>query len=212
VSRPRRLVVDPARPAGDALAEAAGVVRAGRLVAFPTETFYGLGAAALDPAAVARVFAAKGRPADKPLLVLVDGLDMVRAVARDIPALACRLMARHWPGPLTLVLAARPELPAALTAGTGTIGVRLPGHAVARGLVTAAGGPVTAPSANAHGAAPPRTADEVVAALGDRVDLVLDGGATPGGPASTVLDLTRRPPVVVRPGALALSPRDLDEA
>jgi L-threonylcarbamoyladenylate synthase len=183
---------------------------AGGLVAFPTETFYGLGAHALDEAAVARVFRAKGRPGDKPLLVLVDSLAMVERVAREVSVRARRLMDRYWPGPLTLVLPAHPALPAALTAGTGTIGVRLSGHAVARGLVAAVGTPVTAPSANPHGGASPRTADEVLAGLGTRVDLVLDGGRTPGGPASTVLDLTGRQAVVLRAGAIVPTGEDLE--
>jgi L-threonylcarbamoyladenylate synthase len=209
MSGPARLVVDASRPGAAPIEAAASVLRAGGLVAFPTETFYGLGAHALDEAAVARVFRVKGRPGDKPLLVLVDSLAMVEQVARDVPARARRLMRRHWPGALTLVLPAQPGLPEALTAGTGTIGVRLSGHLVARALVTAAGAPVTAPSANPHGVASPRAADEVVALLGDRLDLVLDGGHTPGGPASTVLDLTRTPAVVLRVGAIALTAEDL---
>jgi L-threonylcarbamoyladenylate synthase len=179
-------------------------------VAFPTETFYGLGANALDAAAVARVFQAKGRPGDKPLLVLVDSLAMVERIVRDAPERARRLMDRYWPGPLTLVLDAHPDLPGALTAGTGTIGVRLSSHPVARMLVTAAGVPITAPSANPHGDASPRTADEVLGALADHVDLVLDGAPTPGGPASTVLDLTRVPAVLLRAGAVTLTREDLE--
>ena len=182
------------------------------LVAFPTETFYGLGANALDPEAVARVFRAKGRPADKPLLVLVDSVAMAARVAAEIPLRAHRLMGRYWPGALTLVLLAHAELPPALTAGTGTIGVRLPDHPLARALVRAATVPVTAPSANPHGAPAPRTAAAVVAALGEAVDLVLDGGATPGGLPSTVLDLTGRVPRVVRAGRVALGPEDLAES
>jgi L-threonylcarbamoyladenylate synthase len=209
VSRPIRLAVDASRPAASALETAARRLRARALIAFPTETFYGLGANALDEVAVARVFHAKGRPADKPLLVLVDSLEMVTRIARDVPVLARGLMARYWPGALTLVLHAHADLPDALTAGTGTIGVRLPGHPVARALVSALGGPVTAPSANLHGQPSPRTADEVIAGLGDRVDLVLDGGPTSGGPASTLLDLTRTPPVVLRAGAVVPVPEDL---
>jgi L-threonylcarbamoyladenylate synthase len=209
VSGPARLAVDASRPDASALETAARLLRARALVAFPTETFYGLGANALDEGAVSRVFHAKGRPADKPLLVLVDSVEMVGRVAQDVPPVARRLMARYWPGALTLVLRAHADLPDALTAGTGTIAVRLPGHPVARALVSALGGPVTAPSANPHGKASPRTADEVIAGLGDRVDLVLDGGATPGGPASTLLDLTRTPPVVLRAGAVVPVPEDL---
>src|SRR5947209_8190054 len=159
------MVVDPERPVVADLQTAAGFLRDGGLVAFPTETFYGLGANAFDPDAVSRVFRAKGRPANLPLLVLVDSTQMVRTVAADVPVRAERLMARHWPGPLTLVLPARPELPTALTAGTGTIGVRLSGHPLARALVWTAGLPVTAPSAKPHGAASPMTAGEAEAGL-----------------------------------------------
>ena len=210
MSQAARLVVDARRPASAALEAAARVVRAGGLVAFPTETFYGLGAHALDEAAVARVFQAKGRPADKPVLVLVDSLAMVERVAREVPARARRLMGRYWPGPLTLVLPARADLPTNLTAGTGTIGVRLSSHLVARALVAAVGAPVTAPSANPHGKASPRTADEVLAGLGARVDLLLDGGATAGGPASTVLDFTGTSAVLLRAGAVVPTPEDLE--
>jgi L-threonylcarbamoyladenylate synthase len=202
-------MVDAGRPAPATLETAARVLRAGALAAFPTETFYGLGAHALDEAAVDRVFLAKGRPSDKPLLVLVDSIAMVARVAGEVSAHARRLMARYWPGPLTLVLPAHSTLPVALTAGSGTIGVRLSSHPVARGLVTALGAPITAPSANPHGAPSPRTADEVVAGLGARIDLVLDGGPTPGGPASTLLDLTRVPAVVLRAGAVVPTPEDL---
>jgi L-threonylcarbamoyladenylate synthase len=191
--------------------QAAGVLRGGGMVAFPTETFYGLGVSARDAAAVARVFLAKGRPPDKPLLVLVDSLEMVAEVAAALPEHARRLIGRHWPGPLTLVLTARPDLPAALTAGTGGIGVRLAAHPVARALVRAAGVPVTAPSANAHGAPSPRTAAEVLASLGAApgLDLVLDAGPTPGGPASTVLDVQVTPARVLRAGAVRLGPEEL---
>ena len=210
MSWPTRLVVHASRPAPADLKTALRVLRDGGLVAFPTETFYGLGALALDEAAVARVFQAKGRPGDKPLLVLVDSVAMVERLAREVPDRARRLMARYWPGPLTLVLPARADLPRALTAGTGTIGVRLSGHPVARALVQAAGAPVTAPSANPHGGASPRTANDVLAALGPHVDLVLDGGPTPGGPASTVLDLTRTTVVILRAGPVVPAPEDLE--
>jgi L-threonylcarbamoyladenylate synthase len=205
------VIVDPRAPAGEAVAAAARCLREGGLVAFPTETFYGLGAAALDPRAVDGVFRAKRRPADKPLLVLVDSIAMAESVAAGIPPRARRLMDRYWPGPLTLILAARPAVPPGLTASTGTIGLRIPGHAVAAALVRAAGCPVTAPSANPHGEPSPCTADEVLAGLGDGVDLVLDAGPTAGGPASTLLDLTGPRPRLVRPGAVVLSSADLED-
>jgi L-threonylcarbamoyladenylate synthase len=193
--------VDPAAPAPAALGRAVEVLRGGGLVAFPTETFYGLGAAALDGAAVKAVFVIKGRPEAKPVLVLVDSLRMVERLAQ-VPDRARQLMARHWPGALTLVLPARPGLPAELTAGTGTVGVRLSSHPVARGLVRALGGPVTAPSANASGAAPPTAAAEVLAAFGGAIALVLDGGTSPGGEPSTVLDVSVDPPRVIRQGSV----------
>lgn len=186
------------------LRAAAAVLARGGLVAFPTESFYGLGADALDAAAVARVFSAKGRPEEKAVLVLVDSVEMVGRVASAVPAGARELMARHWPGPLTLVLAARPEVPVALTAGTGTIGVRMPGHATALGLVRAAGRPVTAPSANPSGAPPPTTAAAVRAYFDGAIDLILDCGQTAGGTGSTVADCTTWPPRVLRAGPIDL--------
>lgn len=198
------VVVDAASPEVGALARAAAVLRDGGLVAFPTETFYGLGAAATDAAAVRRVFRVKGRAESKPLLVLVDSIAMAENLADEVTPHARDLMARHWPGPLTLVLRARAGLPRELTGGTETIGVRLSSHPVARGLVRALGGPVTAPSANPEGAAPPTTASAVLHAFAGAIDLVLDGGATAGGPASSVVDLTAEPPRVLRRGAISV--------
>lgn len=200
---PARVVrVDATAPDLGVLGEAARILRAGGLVAFPTETFYGLGAAGLDAAGARRVFEAKGRPASMPLLLLVDSRAMAAAITLEIPPRARELMDRHWPGALTLVLRAAARVPDAVTAGTGTVGVRVPAHPVARGLVRALGEPVTAPSANPTGAPPPCTADEVVAGLGGAVDLVLDAGPTPGGAPSTVLDVTVDPPRVIRQGAV----------
>ena len=197
------LAVDPANPDARALVRAAEVLRGGGLVAFPTETFYGLGAAACDGSAVRRVFSVKARDPGKPLLVLVDSVAMAERVAEVTPR-ARELMARHWPGALTLVLRARPGLPPELTAGTGTIGVRLSPHPLAHGLVRALGSPLTAPSANLAEATPPTTAAAVLAAFGGAVDLVLDGGATAGGPPSTVVDVTTETPRVLRQGAVLL--------
>ena len=199
-----RLAVDPRRPDPTVLARAAEALRGGALVAFPTETFYGLGAAALDAAAVRRVFEVKGRPESRPLLVLVDSEAMVETVAAEIPARARALMARHWPGPLTLVLRARPTVPAEVHARTGTIGVRLSPHPVAAGLVRALGAPVTAPSANITGQPPPTDAGAVVRDFDGKIALVLDAGPTPGGPPSTVLDVTVDPPRLIRAGAVAV--------
>lgn len=174
-------------------------------MAFPTETFYGLGANAMDPEAVARVYRVKGRPESKPLLALVDSVEMAESLATEISETARSLMARHWPGPLTLVLRASPDLPPELTAGTGTVGVRMPGHPVALGLVRAAGLPVTAPSANPSGKPPPTSAQAVLERLRGSVDLIIDGGPTAGGLPSTVLDVSVLPPRIIRQGAVALS-------
>ena len=196
--------VDPSRPEAATLARAACVLGAGGIVAFPTETFYGLGVAALDAPAVRRVFGLKGRAESKPVLVLVDSIEMVERVAASVPEAARRLMDRHWPGPLTLVLAARPEIPDEVTAGTGTVGVRLSPHPVATGLVRHLGAPVTAPSANPSGASPASTAGGVLDYFARGLELVLDGGPTPGGPPSTVVDATVTPPRVLRRGAVEL--------
>jgi L-threonylcarbamoyladenylate synthase len=183
------------------LREAARTLTLGGVIAFPTETFYGLGVAALDGAAVDRLLALKGRPPGKPLLVLVDSVAMAESVAEVSPA-ARALMARHWPGALTLVMAARARVPDGITAGTGTVGVRMSPHAIACGIVTALGAPVTAPSANPSGVPPPTIAAEVLRHFGSGIDLVLDGGPTTGGAPSTVLDVTVEPPRVLRAGAV----------
>jgi L-threonylcarbamoyladenylate synthase len=196
----RVVAVDPIRPDPYVMRAAGARIEAGGLVAFPTESFYGLGADALDAAAIARVFEVKGRPDDKPILVLVDGIDMVTELAEGISDGARALMTRHWPGALTLVLRASARVPAGLTGGTGTVGVRLPGHAVARALVTAAARPVTAPSATPSAAPPPRTAGDVRGYFGGRVELILDGGTTAGGAGSTVADCTVWPPRILRQG------------
>ena len=200
---PTRVVrVDAAAPDLGVIRQAAQVLRAGGVVAFPTETFYGLGAAGLDAAAARRVFAVKGRPTSMPLLLLVDSRAMVATVAQTIPPSALALMERHWPGPLSLVLRASDAVPIEVTAGTGTVGVRVSAHPVARALVRALGEPITAPSANPTGGAPPVTADDVLAHLDGRIELVLDAGSTPGGAPSTVLDVTVDPPRVLRQGAV----------
>ena len=201
--RPRVVQIDPMAPAPAGLRVAADVLRAGGAVAFPTETFYGLAAAALDPASVKRIFALKGRPDSQPLLVLVDSVAMAETVAH-IADPARALMNRYWPGALTLVLPARTIVPSGVTAGTGTLGVRISSHPVAHGLVRTLGEPVTAPSANPSGLEPPTTADAVVAYFAGGLDLVLDGGPTAGGAPSTVLDMTVEPPKIIRQGAVVV--------
>ena len=200
----RLLRVDPLHPEESIVKEAAGVLLKGGLVAFPTETFYGLGANALDPAAVRRIFEVKGRPESKPLLVLVDSVRMAETLVKEIPAAALALMARYWPGPLTLIFRATSRLPEELTAGTGTVGIRMFRHPVSFEVVRAAGIPVTAPSANLSDEEPPITAADVDRTLRNKIDLILDGGPTTGGLPSTILDVTVTPAKVIRRGALEL--------
>jgi L-threonylcarbamoyladenylate synthase len=194
--------VDPASPQPDVIARAAAVLRSGGLVAFPTETVYGLGANALDAEAVARIFTAKGRPANNPLIVHVPDASAVPRVAAAWPESATRLAGHFWPGPLTFVLPKRGEVPDAVTAGGPTVAVRVPANAVALALLRAAGVPVAAPSANRSSELSPTRAEHVLRGLGGRVDLILDGGMTSGGIESTVLDVTSSPPRLLRPGLI----------
>jgi L-threonylcarbamoyladenylate synthase len=188
----------------EGIAEAAAVIRAGGLVAFPTETVYGLGANALDEAAARRVFAAKERPADDPLIVhLASPADLASVAVRRPPWLD-ELAARFWPGPLTLVLARAAAVPLVVTAGGETVAVRVPSHPAARALIEAAGVPIAAPSANRFGRTSPTTAAHVLEDLDGRIEMVLDGGPTEVGLESTVLDLTSDPPVVLRPGGVTV--------
>jgi L-threonylcarbamoyladenylate synthase len=202
------LVVDPKAIAPDVIARAAEVLRRGGLVAFPTETVYGLGANALDARAVARVFEAKGRPGNNPLIVHVGGAGEARLVVSEWPESAARLAARFWPGPLTLVLPKRPELPDAVTASGPTVAVRVPAHPVALALLRAVRLPVAAPSANRSSELSPTRTEHVLRGLAGRIDLILDGGPTTGGIESTVLDLTALQPRLLRPGLV--SPAELE--
>jgi L-threonylcarbamoyladenylate synthase len=204
LGRPQIITVDPGAPAEVALRAAAHVLTGGGVAAFPTETFYGLAARALDAGAIRKIFALKGRPESKPLLVLVDSVAMAETVCH-LTDRARALMARYWPGALTLVLAARHFVPGALTAGTGTLGLRISPHPVALGLVRTLGAPVTAPSANPSELTPPTTADGVLSYFSDGLDLILDGGPTAGGAPSTVLDATVDPPKILRQGAVLVA-------
>ncbi|MDZ4798071.1 MAG: L-threonylcarbamoyladenylate synthase [Bryobacteraceae bacterium] len=182
----------------------AELLRAGRLVAFPTETVYGLGANAFDAAAVRRIFEAKGRPSTSPLIVHVDSLEMARAqVAAEWPAAAQALAERWWPGPLTLIVPKRPEIPTEVTGGLATVGIRIPAHPLALELIRAAAVPVAAPSANRFTQLSPTTAAHVREALGAAVDLILDGGPCQVGIESTVLSLAGAVPVLLRPGMVS---------
>jgi L-threonylcarbamoyladenylate synthase len=189
-------------PAG--IARAAAILRAGGLVAFPTETVYGLGAHALDAAAVRRVFDAKGRPAEDPLIVHVHDVGAIGALVDAIPAALGGLASRFWPGPLTMVLRRSMAVPREVTAGLETVAVRVPAHPIARALIEAAGIPIAAPSANLFSRPSPTRAEHVLQDLDGRIDLVIDGGATTVGVESTVIDLTGPIPTILRPGAITL--------
>ncbi|MCX6021204.1 MAG: L-threonylcarbamoyladenylate synthase, partial [Chloroflexi bacterium] len=198
------ILVDAGNPDPEAIATAAAVLRRGGTVAFPTETVYGLGANALDPEAVERVFAAKGRPSYDPLIVHLASAADLPQVVRSVPEAARLLAAAFWPGPLSLVLPRAAVVPDIVTAGRDTVAVRVPAHPVALALIRAAGVPVAAPSANRFGHTSPTTAAHVLDDLDGRIDLALDGGPAAVGVESTVLDLSGDMPTLLRPGGVTL--------
>lgn len=185
-----------------AIAKAALLLRQGRLVAFPTETVYGLGADASNPDAVKRIFSAKGRPADHPLIVHIPDVGSLADWAMTVPESAQRLAARFWPGPLTLILKKKPEVPSVVTGGQDTVGLRMPDNPVALRLLRAFGGGVAAPSANRFKRISPTQASHVAEELGDLVDMILDGGPCQIGVESTIVDLSGPKPVLLRPGKI----------
>ncbi|MCS6923180.1 MAG: L-threonylcarbamoyladenylate synthase [Fimbriimonadales bacterium] len=189
--------------------QAAAIIRAGGLVAFPTETVYGLGADALNSEAVRRIFLAKGRPAWDPLIVHVDTPDAIRRYTRDYSALTEQLIRAFMPGALTLVLPKREIISDVVTAGRDTVAIRVPLHPVARALIRYSGTPIAAPSANKFGRPSPTTADHVLHDLNGEIEAVLDAGQTPMGVESTILDMTTQPPTLLRPGGV---PREAIEA
>ena len=202
----RLLQVDPHHPALATIAIAAQALAAGQLVAFPTETVYGLGANALDPAAVERIFVAKARPHTDPLIVHVARLAQVQQVAASAPPVLGRLAAAFWPGPLTVVLPRGPDVAPNVSSGRNTVAVRIPAHAVALALLEISRLPIAAPSANLFSRPSPTTAAHVLEDLAGRVDIMLDGGPTPIGLESTVVDLTVDPPRLLRPGGVRRRP------
>jgi len=195
--------VNPRSPETEVIGRAEAVIRAGGVVCFPTRCLYGLGADALDPAAVERVYEIKQRPADMPLLVLISRSAQLSELAERVPHMAQLLMERFWPGRLTLILEARPHLPARLTAGSGKIGIRLAAHPVARALVEAHAKPITGTSANLSGGSGCRQITELDPRIARQVDLILDGGVLKGGVGSTVVDVTEEIPVVIREGEIS---------
>jgi len=196
------LVTDPVTPDGAVIDEAVEILRGGGVIAYPTETLYGLAADAGNEAAIGRIFTIKGRDFHNPIPLIIGDRESLSPLVSEIPGRAVGLMDAFWPGPLTLIFHAAENLSPRLTAGTGTIGIRLSSHAIARSLAHGLGGAITATSANLSGEGGMASPERVLAVLGDRIDALIDGGTTPGGPGSTILDVTRDPPVVLREGAI----------
>jgi len=201
------LKTDPYKPDAGILEEASGILRRGGIIAFPTETFYGLAVDASQEAAVEKIFRIKGREARNPVSVIVDSPKGVSPLVTEMPETARSLMEKFWPGPLTLVFNAASSVSVRLTGGTGKIGIRISSHPIAQLLAERLSGPITATSANPSGGRECTTAEEVIHLLGTDLDAILDGGPTKGGMGSTVLDMTVSPPVVLRAGAI--SPREI---
>jgi L-threonylcarbamoyladenylate synthase len=198
-----RLIIDPVKPDDRPLAEAVEILRAGGVVAFPTETFYGLGADARRETAVEKIFRMKGRNFRNPISVIVDTDREVIPLVAEMPTAAQILMQKFWPGALTMVFAASPAVLPRLTAGTGKIGIRVSSHPVARLIAKGLAGPLTATSANLSGGRECSTADEVIRVFGESFDAIIDGGTTTGGLGSTILDVTVSPPLIRREGVVS---------
>jgi len=198
----RRIFVNPERPHRDAVQEAAKMIRAGAVVAIPTDTLYGLAANPFSAAAIERVFVAKGRDADRPLPLIAADVPQIAAHLGGFSKAAARLADTFWPGPLTMLIAAPASLAPQVAAGTGRVGVRIPDDPVARAVCQAVGHPITATSANISDEPATSDPDVVERTLGDRIELLIDGGETRGGPPSTVIDVTVDPPALVRAGAI----------
>lgn len=188
----------------DKLRYAANVIRDGGLVAFPTETVYGLGANALDPSAVKKIFEAKGRPSDNPLIVHISDRKALVDLANSVPGSAYDVMEHFWPGPITLIMEKSQIIPEVITAGLNTVAIRMPSHPIALALIKEAGLPIAAPSANTSGKPSPTNAAHVIEDLSGKVDVIIDGGPAEVGVESTVLDLTEKTPVILRPGGVTL--------
>lgn len=200
----KALKINRKKPELDKIKFAAEIIKRGGLVAFPTETVYGLGADALNPEAVGQVFYAKGRPSDNPLIVHIADIKDIDILAKRVPKTAAMLMQKFWPGPLTLVLHKRKNVPDIVTAGGATVAVRMPDNKIALALISASGVPIVAPSANLSGRPSPTRPRDVIADMMGRVDLIIDGGQTEIGIESTVIDMTTLPPQILRPGIITV--------
>lgn len=184
--------------------EAATLIKEGKLVAFPTETVYGLGANGLDEKAVLKIFEAKGRPQDNPLILHIQSLDQLLPLVSHIPFIAYKCMQRFWPGPLTMIFKRSSLIPDVITGGLDTVAIRMPENKIALDLIRRSGVPIAAPSANLSGKPSPTSADHVIKDLWGRVDMIIDGGSTGVGLESTVLDLSGRDPIILRPGGVTI--------
>ena len=184
----------------DAINEAGAVIKRGGLVAFPTETVYGLGANGMDEEAAAKIYAAKGRPSDNPLILHISDIGMLDNIVSDIPEAAKKLMDKFWPGPLTLVFNKKSEVPYGTTGGLDTVAVRFPSHKVALKIISAAGTPIAAPSANTSGRPSPTKASHVIEDMDGKIDMIVDGGDVGIGIESTIIDVTGEVPMILRPG------------
>lgn len=198
------LRVNPKNPSISQIRQAAKIIKSGGVVAFPTETVYGLGANALDSKSVRKIFAAKGRPSDNPLIVHISDIAEVGILADSIPNMAYDLMERFWPGPLTLVLKKSKIVPKIVTGGLDTVAIRMPKNKIAQGLIREADVPIAAPSANVAGRPSPTTAKHVKEDLSGKISLIIDGGPTKIGIESTVVDLSKKTPMLLRPGSVTL--------
>jgi L-threonylcarbamoyladenylate synthase len=198
--KPQITPVDPKHPEAAVVEKAVEVLRRGGLVAFPTDTLYGLGADIFNLEAVSRVLEVKKRPQDKPIPIFIANMEEVNEVARELPGAAWQLAEHFWPGPLTLVLLAAPAVPEVITAGTGTVGIRIPKCQLVLEILTRLGRPITGTSANRSGGPNPTEIQQVLIQIGKEIDLLLDGGKAPGSVPSTVLDCTQTPFRIIREG------------
>ena len=197
------LRINSKKPDDGIIERASSLIRSGEIVAFPTETVYGLGANALDPLAISKIYQIKGRPSDNPLIVHIGDLNMLSGLVSTIPPREMRMIKKFWPGPITLIFKKSKSVPKITTGGLGTVAVRMPRNKIALALIKRSGLPIAAPSANLSGKPSPTNASHVKEDLNGKVKLILDGGRTEIGIESTVIDMTPRIPVILRPGGIS---------
>lgn len=199
----KRVEINPLRPDTSILKKAAEILEKGEVIALPTDTFYALGADGLNPEAIKKVYEIKGREYKKPILFLISDRALLPSLVSEIPPVAERLISSFWPGPLTIIFKASPKVPPALMGEGDKIGIRIPNNRIAREVSRLLGGPITGTSANLSGEPSPVSAESVISSLGKRLTLILDTGNTPGGLESTIIDVTLRPPKLVRKGKIS---------